>query len=123
MSRPRETHLFVYGTLREGGEAAGLLRGCVLVGPGTVRGRLHDLGAYPALVPAAGDGVVRGEVWRCPVEVLARLDAYEGVAEGLFRRTRVEAAGVECWVYVAGPALEPGLARRRRIGTGDWLAR
>jgi len=123
MPRTGETHVFVYGTLREGGGAEGLLRGCARVGAGAVRGRLYDLGAYPALVLAAGEGAVRGEVWGCPAAVLPRLDAYEGVAEGLFRRVRTEAGGVECWVYVAGPALEPALAPENLIGSGDWLAR
>ena len=116
---PPEIHLFVYGTLRSGGVAAWLLRGCRLVGPGAVAGTLYDLGAYPALV-LGEDSRVEGEVWRCPPGLLVRLDEYEGVAEGLFGRTEVEAAGVRCWTYVAGPLLLPGLAPQRRIAAGCW---
>ena len=114
-----EVHLFVYGTLRSGGGAAGLLRGCRLAGPGIVAGTLYDLGDYPALV-LAGSGPVEGEVWRCPAYALARLDEYEGVAEGLFERVEVEAAGARCWTYVAGPLLAPRLTPERRIAAGRW---
>jgi gamma-glutamylcyclotransferase (GGCT)/AIG2-like uncharacterized protein YtfP len=115
----REIHLFIYGTLRSGGGAARLLRGCRLVGPGSVAGTLYELGAYPALV-LGGDGRVEGEVWRCPADVLGRLDEYEGVAEGLFGRVEVEAGGERCWTYVAGPLLLPKLTPERRIPSGRW---
>lgn len=118
-SDSREIHLFVYGTLRSGGEAAWLLRGCRFVGPGAVAGTMYDLGDYPALV-LGGDGRVEGEVWRCPADLLPRLDEYEGIAEGLFGRTEVEVAGVRCWTYVAGPRLLPGLGPERRIARGAW---
>lgn len=114
-----ETHLFVYGTLRRGGSAGGLLRGCECIGGGTVAGTLYDLGAYPALV-TGGEGAVEGEVWRCPAEVLSRLDEYEGVPGGLYRRVPVQVSGRDCWTYVAGPALEPRLTPGQRIASGRW---
>jgi gamma-glutamylcyclotransferase (GGCT)/AIG2-like uncharacterized protein YtfP len=118
----RTTHLFVYGTLRSGGGAAGLLRGCEHVGTGTVAGTLYDLGAYPALV-LDGEGRVEGEVWRCPAKALARLDEYEGVPEGLYRRVAVQVGGADCWTYVAGPALRSRLTPERRIRSGRWPVR
>ncbi len=115
----REIHLFVYGTLRSGGGAAGLLRGCRLAGTGAVAGTLYDLGEYPALV-LDGRGPVDGEVWRCPGDLLDRLDEYEGVPGGLYLRTMVEVDGAECWTYVAGPRLRSMLAPERRIPSGRW---
>ena len=115
----RTVHLFVYGTLRTGGRADGFLRGCEHVGGATVEGALYDMGAYPALV-LGGEGRVEGEVWRCPAAVLSRLDEYEGVPEGLYHRVRVDAGGVECWTYVAGPALASRLTPERRIPAGRW---
>lgn len=113
-------HLFTYGTLRRGREAAGLLEGCERVGPATVAGSLFDIdGEYPALV-LAGAGRVEGEIWRCPAELLARLDEYEAVGRGLFRRVAAEAGGLACWVYVAGPRLARRLTPRRRIKSGRW---
>lgn len=113
-------HLFVYGTLRGGGGAAHLLRGCERITVGKVRGSLYDLGAYPALV-LDDAGEVEGEVWRCEdAEVLRALDDYEGVGEGLFRRVRVEVEEIVCWTYVAGPVLEPRLTPAWRVSSGRW---
>jgi len=48
---------------------------------------LHDLGGYPGIAADANDrhGVV-GEVWSIDDEALRRLDQFEGVHEGLYRR-------------------------------------
>ena len=113
-------HLFVYGSLRSGGTASELMRGCQLVGPAEVSGTLYDIdGHLPALV-LAGQGTVRGEVWRCPVDRLLVLDAYERVEDSLFRRAGVEVDGRGCWTYVAGAALAPQLKAARRIESGEW---
>jgi gamma-glutamylcyclotransferase (GGCT)/AIG2-like uncharacterized protein YtfP len=115
-------HLFVYGTLRRGAGASHLLAGCRLLGEASVTGRLYDVaGRYPALV-LEGDGPVWGEVWAVPDRVLAALDRYEGVGEGLFARVRVEAGGSACWTYVAGPALRPRLRPEAALRSGRWPA-
>lgn len=108
-------HLFSYGTLMEGAEGSRLLAGCERVGTGAVRGTLFDTGPYPALLLAGADRV-EGEIWRCPAELLPRLDQYEGVADGLFRRVGHRVADHACWVYVAGPALGPRLTPGSRVG-------
>lgn len=113
-------HLFVYGTLRDGGPAAELLLGAEPVGPAVVAGTLYDIeGRFPALV-LAGGGRVHGELWRCPVELLKKLDEYEGVDEGLFRRIGVRVGEQACWTYVAGPKLARLLAPATRIHSGTW---
>lgn len=110
-------HLFVYGTLRGGGE---VLDGCTRVGAASVPGMLYRADdRYPALL-LHGDAPVRGEVWSCPVEVLPRLDAWEGIAQGLFRRVGVTIEGLGCWAYVAGPALARRLTPQSRIPSGEW---
>ncbi len=112
--------VFVYGTLRGGGPANGLLAGFRRIGGAVVRGVLHDVGGrYPALV-AEGEGVVHGELWEGPGESLPALDAYEGVARGLFRRVRLVADGGECWGYVAGPALAGRLGPASVVAGGRW---
>jgi gamma-glutamylaminecyclotransferase len=108
--------LFVYGTLRRGRSNHGQLAGQQFLGAArTVPGyRLHDLGGYPglALDPASPDGVC-GEVWAVDPMALARLDAFEGVAEGLYRRALLplappfERAIVEAYVPVADVADRP----------------
>jgi gamma-glutamylcyclotransferase (GGCT)/AIG2-like uncharacterized protein YtfP len=67
-----------------------------------------------------GSTKVRGEVWRCPLELLARLDQYEGVDRSLFRRVGVVASGIPCWTYVAGAALASRLTPDRRTDGGLW---
>jgi gamma-glutamylcyclotransferase (GGCT)/AIG2-like uncharacterized protein YtfP len=114
-------HLFVYGTLRREGAASKLLAGCEYVGPATVGGTLYDIGGrFPALL-LYGKEPVRGEIWLCPFERLAQLDAYEGVERGLFRRAGLEVDGIPCWTYVAGPAVARELTPDRCIPAGDWL--
>lgn len=117
-------HLFVYGTLRRGKAAAHMLAGCEHVGQGSVGGTLYDIdGSFPALV-LYGDAPVRGEIWKCPADLLARLDEYEGVPTGLFRRiaTEVHANGgtIPCWLYTAGPLLSRKLLPERRVAAGEW---
>ncbi|HUF51379.1 MAG TPA: gamma-glutamylcyclotransferase family protein [Longimicrobiales bacterium] len=120
-------NLFVYGTLRAGGPADDILTGCEQLGRATVGGTLYDIdGRFPALV-LYGNAPVQGEIWRCPAELLARLDAYEDTGSGLFRRiaTHVTFDGgtLPCWLYTAGPALSRLLTPERRMADGDWSAR
>jgi gamma-glutamylcyclotransferase (GGCT)/AIG2-like uncharacterized protein YtfP len=81
--------IFVYGTLKRGCSNHAQLAGQKFLGPArTVPGyRLFDLGGYPGIV-AVGEDVegVTGEVWAVDAECLRRLDAFEGVHEGLYRR-------------------------------------
>jgi gamma-glutamylcyclotransferase (GGCT)/AIG2-like uncharacterized protein YtfP len=92
--------LFAYGTLmpRDAGEAAALGWSA-----DAVRGRLFDLGPYPALVdlddPAAGwvEGFVRDLI---PGD-LESYDRYEGVGEGPYRRDETTTrGGLIAWLYV-----------------------
>lgn len=119
-------NLFTYGTLQQGGPAAGMLDGCELVGSGTVNGILYDIdGRYPAVV-LYGSAPVHGEVWRCPTPLLAELDRYEGTADGLFRRVALEVdtddGPVACWLYAAGPRLSRQLVPDARRDSGRWEA-
>lgn len=110
-------HLFAYGTLMAGkGSPSPVLTGCERVGTGSVRGTLYHTGRYPALLLSGGTPV-SGEIWRCPAHVLPRLDQYEAVSEGLFRRVGVRVADVACWAYVAGPALGPRLTPDARASS------
>jgi gamma-glutamylcyclotransferase (GGCT)/AIG2-like uncharacterized protein YtfP len=102
--------LFAYGTLVPSDPSQRDAEGWIA---DAVRGRLYDLGPYPGLVdlvePSAGwvEGFVR------PVDVLEleeRLDPYEGVDEGLYRRMRTTTrSGKHVWVYVYGRPLPEGV--------------
>lgn len=118
----RGFHLFAYGTLRNGdGAALPLMQGARRVADATVAGTLYDIdGEFPALM-LYGQTPVPGTVWHIPDAArLAMLDEYEGVERGLYRRVAVEAAGLPCWVYVAGPALASRLTPERRVANGAW---
>ncbi len=142
MGQPVSTELplFVYGTLTRDGPMAHLLGTCRR-GPATVRGRLWHLRAgYPALT-LDGDDLVHGEwVEGVAPAVLAVLDTYEGVSEGLFRRAVVMATPVVAparaprGVAIHQPAVAPAPAFRawawvmddlrhrgaRRVPSGRW---
>jgi gamma-glutamylcyclotransferase (GGCT)/AIG2-like uncharacterized protein YtfP len=113
--RPASCCLFVYGSLRRGFHhpAYGYISEYFhYEGDATTQGRLHDLGQYPAAVPAK-DGLIVGELYRIREEdqfswAIAQLDDYEGVhaEEGEVQEykrelTTVHAGGreVTAWIY------------------------
>jgi len=121
-------HLFVYGTLKRDQPSADLLAGAEWLGPARLGGMLYDIdGQHPALV-VYGNAAVDGEVWKCPVDLLPRIDAYESVDSGLFRRigiTVMMADGSEqgCWTYVAGPKITRKLVPAARVDRWPATAR
>ncbi len=117
------TLLFVYGTLKRGCSNHHHLAGQTFVGAArTVPGfRLYDLGGYPGIAAVAEErmGVV-GELWSVDPAALGRLDAFEGVHEGLYRRTRIalEPPFASDPVDAYFPALDP--RGRAEVGP-EWL--
>lgn len=128
-------HLFVYGTLMSGAGhrmGARLQREARLVGPGRIKGRLYDLGAYPALVETGpADGDVYGEIFELtdPARSFRWLDAYEGIVPGreaqcdymrVERSVRLEMGGEPAaYVYVYRAPVQG----RPIIESGRWLPR
>lgn len=88
----------------------------------TVAGyRLFDLGGYPGLtaVPSDRDGVI-GEIWSVDTDALARLDAFEGVHEGLYRRGAIALAAPFADAVV--DAYFPALSTHGRTEVGnEWI--
>ncbi len=123
--------VFVYGTLRQGGARAvsGLFPDARLVGTGTVRGWLHDLGACPGLVLDAGGQAIVGEVYLVTDPALQAMDRIERYAASdeassyyVRRRVSVALSGgatLDAWVYECN-------GRVYRLGTPmtatDWIA-
>lgn len=87
MTTPANGQLFVYGTLRSGFQNpayAYISNYFSLMGSAQVKGRLYDLGAYPAAKPVNEDHFIIGELYHInhPDEfawAMAQLDDYEGV--------------------------------------------
>ncbi|MGE3822552.1 MAG: gamma-glutamylcyclotransferase [Isosphaeraceae bacterium] len=111
MDRSPGEDLFVYGTLAPASPEEARRRGA---SADAVRGRLFDLGPYPALVDLDDPTAdwVAGHVFRVDEAALAGpLDDYEGVKRGPYRRERTTSrSGRTVWVYIfAGPL--PATAR------------
>jgi gamma-glutamylcyclotransferase (GGCT)/AIG2-like uncharacterized protein YtfP len=101
--------LFAYGTLKDPKQLAAVVGRAVpyrVVGSGTIPGILYDVGDYPALRPSdAPDDVVPGVLLELDDAALDGVDAYEGVAEGLYVRDRCEVRlddgrTADAWVYI-----------------------
>ncbi len=124
--------LFVYGTLRRGGERHAILvrLAARFAGRGSVRGELFDLGEYPGARPSTSlHSRVFGELYllRNPArafEVLDRVEGYRSAhaAASLFHReiAVVERAGggaTEAWIDWLNRARHPF----RRILSGNYV--
>ncbi len=120
-------HLFVYGTLLSHFNNEALSAVAELMkyeGKGKLKGRIFDLGAYPALITSADENFdVQGEVYQLvsTEKVFAALDEYEGDE---YRRELhlVQLEGgkeIRCWVYVYEPELDKNVIQ---IIGGDYLA-
>ena len=108
--------IFVYGSLRRGFLHPAyeyISRYFTLVAEGKIKGRLYDMGDYPAALPVKEESFITGELYRInhPDEfawAMAQLDDYEGLnteqdEAPMYRR---ESANVylpdrteEAWVY------------------------
>ncbi|MFW3171370.1 gamma-glutamylcyclotransferase [Geodermatophilus sp. CPCC 206100] len=98
--------VFVYGTLKPGRSRWPALEAFTVPGSAretTLRGRLWETPyGWPALTDGADDvpGVLVVLDRLRAADALARLDAIEGVAVGLFERVRgTTADGCDCWTY------------------------
>jgi gamma-glutamylcyclotransferase (GGCT)/AIG2-like uncharacterized protein YtfP len=131
-----QPHLFVYGTLMS--TAAGALgkgmrerlqREGQLLGPATMRGRLYDLGRFPALVDSDNPAdLVHGEVFALHEsgKSFAWLDRYEGIDPGqpghneyqrVERSVRLACREeITAWVYL----YRKSVVRAPRIAAGRW---
>lgn len=124
------TTVAVYGTLRYGAAANGLMKGCKYLGKDKVSGRLYSLGAYPGLLPPIGEESpeqeVSVDVYAVPDEnVLTSLDRYEGYYKddpdhSLYNREKTVTleGGMEVEVYIYN---SDRVKEHSRIKTGDWF--
>jgi gamma-glutamylcyclotransferase (GGCT)/AIG2-like uncharacterized protein YtfP len=109
-------YLFVCGTLMSeyvAGDVAEVMKRLQLIGAGSVRGRLYNLGPYPgAVIDNSATTSIHGELLRLPDDetTLAELDAYEDFNptrpdDCLFIRKQtsvelVDGQTVDAWMYV-----------------------
>ena len=109
-------YLFVYGTLRSGFQSAAydyISRYFNFFGNAKVKGKLYDLGQYPAAAPTSEEAFIFGELYIIKNTkefswAIGQLDDYEGVVvekneQPLYRReiadVYVNDAIVPAWLY------------------------
>ena len=103
MTDPGIYKLFVYGSLRKGFRSAAyeyISRFFRFEGDAKVRGKLFDMGSFPAGIPANDNQFIQGELYQANEEnefswAIGQLDDYEGVSVEpdeiqLFRRELTE---------------------------------
>lgn len=117
----RVIRVFVYGTLRSGGVAAGLIDGVRIpaeLADHALYGRTHP---YPFVVRRHG-GTVHGEVVDISTDRLNELDEYEGDEYVRVARTvRTDHGDVDVQVWIA--VTDPPLPESELIPSGDWFDR
>lgn len=87
MTNPGVYQLFVYGSLRSGFKSPAyeyISRFFNLVAEAKVKGKLYDMGIYPAGVPGDDDSFIIGELYTIKNQsefswAIGQLDDYEGV--------------------------------------------
>ncbi len=116
MKKPEVYQLFVYGSLRSGFRSPAyeyISRYLDLVGEAKVKGKLFDLGEYPAAKPTDENKFIIGELYKIRNEkefawAIGQLDDYEGVHVGfdetqLYKRDiteiHIDDKITNAWIY------------------------
>ena len=99
--------VFVYGTLKSGGEVRGLHQfgdGATIVGKAKTQYpdyEMSDLGAFPGVF-LNGKFHIEGEVWEVDDETMEQLDAIEGYPT-FYSRTPTHTTQGKAWMYFLDP--------------------
>mgnify|MGYP001572222144 CR=1 FL=1 len=108
--------IFVYGTLKQGKGNNYLLCNDTFLKEDTVKGRMYNLGNYPAVT--YGDDIIHGELWRISKHSLLKLDRLEGVPY-LYQRIKTKTSdGRIVWIYIQGHLSLP--ERAKYLPSGIW---
>jgi gamma-glutamylcyclotransferase (GGCT)/AIG2-like uncharacterized protein YtfP len=134
MTSPGIYSLFVYGSLRSGFRSPAyeyISRYFTFKGEAKVRGKLFDMGSYPAGLPTNDNNFIVGELYEAnsPDEfswAIGQLDDYEGVSVEpdevqLYRRELTEVVSngnlTHAWIYW----YNGDISGRPFISSGDLL--
>lgn len=112
------TLVFVYGTLKHGGENHGWIEQQHFVAAARTKPvyRMFDLGGYPGMVRAADGLAITGEVWDVDEAGLTRLDVLEDTEGGEYERVLVELEGDFASRRVEGYLYLRDVSGRRDVG-------
>lgn len=117
------SHLvFIYGTLRRGGDAAMSVRfpRAKFVSGAEVKGTLYDLGPYPGLIFHESGSTITGEVYEVDDRLLSELDDFEASSNYLRKQIEVSIGDQmrTCWTYQPNPET---YSLTSVITSGDWI--
>lgn len=109
--------VFVYGTLRRGGDNHYMLADSNFLGRYTTEPRytMFRLGQFPAVV-ARGDTAIHGEIYRVSDEVFALLDELE-CYPSVFSRQIIHTPAGDTWMYLYNRLV----GTEHMVPHGDWL--
>ena len=114
--------VFVYGSLRSGGDGAMPARfpDSKFVTDARVSGTLYDLGPYPGLLLDDSNSPVHGEVYEVDDELLKELDEFEASSNYVRKQAEILIGneGRMCWTYEPNPAF---YRLSEIIESGDWI--
>ena len=124
----RMNKVFVYGTLKSGGEIRGLNQfgeGASIVGKAKTMYpdyEMSDLGAFPGVF-LNGKFHIEGEVWEVDDQVMEQLDAIEGYPDFYNRQVTHTTQGKAWMYYLEGEAYKDyaGVRGDQVIEEGDTL--
>lgn len=118
-------HFLVYGTLRRGQRAEGMMRNARYLRDEMVNATMYNCGSFPGII-LGGESKVRCELFVCDDEFVApltrSLDGYEGYSpedshNSLYLRKEIELTdGVSAFIYEWNRSTE-GL---EIVESGDW---
>jgi gamma-glutamylaminecyclotransferase len=102
------TRVFVYGTLKRGGENHGWIAQQQFIAEARTLPlyRLFDLGGYPGMTHSRDGISIQGEVWGVDEAGLTQLDVLEDTEGGEYERVTIELEGefttqrVEGYIYL-----------------------
>lgn len=112
------TLVFVYGTLKRGGENHGWIDKQRFVAEACTRAlyRMYDLGGYPGMVHSPDGISIEGEVWEVDEAGLLRLDILEDTEGGEYERVAVQLEGEFAAQDVEGYVYLRSVEGRREVG-------
>lgn len=116
-----KTLVFVYGTLKRGGENHGWIDKQRFIAEAHTLPmyRMFDLGGYPGMIHAADGLSIQGEVWEVDEAGLTQLDVLEDTDGGEYERVAVRLEGEYATQHVEGYIYLHSVEGRRDVG-GCW---
>jgi len=112
------TLIFVYGTLKRGGENHAWIEQQQFIAEASTLPlyRMFDLGGYPGMVRSQDGLFIQGEVWSVDESGITRLDILEDTEGGEYERVPVQLEGDFATQQVEGYIYLRSIEGRRDVG-------